>query len=85
MDIEFTVKRTAYFDLEQAYEDYYTILDFDPNKDPDSAIYDAVEENIGWPLGQDEYPNEVVEIAAKTLRQQIGGVQMRMELNEYEN
>ena len=79
MNIEFTVKYVAYFDLEQAYYDYFTILDFNPNKDPDSAIYSAVEENLNWPSNQDEYPNEVVETAAKALRKRIGGIQMRME------
>lgn len=81
MNIEFTVKHTAYFDLEQAYNDYFTILDYSPDTDPDSAIYDAIEENLIWPTNQDEYPNEVVETAAKALRQQIGGVQMEMELD----
>ena len=81
MNIEFTVKYVAYFDLEQAYYDYFAILDYSPDKDYDAAIYDAVEENLNWPTNQDEYPNEVVETAAAALRKQIGGIQMEMELD----
>ena len=81
MDINFTLTYTAHFDLEQAKEDFYEIRWWHPEKDPDSTIYEAVEENLDWPKNQDEYPNEVVEKAATALRKLIGGIQLRMELD----
>ena len=63
MDINFTLPYTAHFDLDQAEEDFREILWWHPEKCVDSAIYDAVEDNLDWPNNQQEYPNEVVEIA----------------------
>ena len=80
MDIQFTVPYTAYFDLEQAIEDFHTDLFYKPKYDPDLAIYDAVEDNISYPVGIEELPPEVIEIAAKALRKAVGGVQLEMEL-----
>ena len=79
MEINFTITYTAQFDVEQAEEDFHTILWVNPQVDPDKALYDAVEENLSWPHNVDDCPNEVVETAATALRKRIGGIQMRME------
>ena len=81
MDIEFTLTYNAYFDLDQAEEDFREILYWHPETDVDKALYDAVEQNIIWPTEVDDLPNEVVETAATALRRRIGGVQMEMELD----
>lgn len=83
MDINFTIPYTAHFDLDQAEEDFRELLWWHPEKCVDSAIYDAVEENLEWPNNQHEYPNEVVEIAAKTLRARVGGVQLKLDFDNY--
>lgn len=69
------------FDLDQAQEDYRHTLEWYPDKDPDVAIYDAVEAN--WYFGYDEIidASSAIEQCAKALRERIGGVQMRMELD----
>lgn len=83
MDINFTIPYTAHFDLDQAEEDFCQILFWKPHANPDCAIYDAVDDNLDWPNNQDEYPNEVVEIAAKALRARVGGVQLKLDLDNY--
>ena len=79
MDINFTITYKAYFDLDQAVEDFREMLYWNPEADVDKILYDAVEENIVWPIAIDDLPNEVVETAATELRKRIGGVQMKME------
>lgn len=79
MTVDFSINYEAWFDLENACEDFYTYLTF---KDPDSAIYDAVEDNISYSVTVDDLPQEVIETCAKALRMAIGGIQMRMELDK---
>lgn len=81
MDINFTVTYTAHFDLEQAKQDFFDRLYWDPELDIDELLYDTVEENIIWFKHIDELPNEVIETAVNTLRHAIGGIQLRMELD----
>ena len=81
MDINFTLTYTAHFDLDQAAEDFREMLYWNPDADTDKLLYDAVEENITWPMNVDDLPNEVVEAAANALRKRIGGVQIEMELD----
>lgn len=81
MDIKFTLTYNAYFDLDQAAEDFREILYWHPETDINKVLYDAVEENITWPTEIDDLPNEVVETAATALRKRIGGTQIRMELD----
>ena len=80
MEIKFTITYTAYFDLDQAVEDFQEMRWRFPEKEIESILYDAVEENISWPHCVDDCPNEVVEDAAKALRCRLGGVQMQMDL-----
>lgn len=75
MKIEWTEKHETYFDLDQAVEDFHTMLKWNPDKDIDTAIHTAIEENIGK-IGKSEEP---IEIATKALKAAVGGVQMRME------
>ena len=81
MDIKFVVEYTAYFNLQWALSDFYNEFSLNPYQDIDKLIYDVVEDNIGWPMGIDETPNEVVETAANALRKAIGGIQLKMELD----
>ena len=69
------------FDLDQAQEDYNQIMYWNPSTYAETAIYDAVEAN--WYCDGEEYidTNPAIEIAAKALRERIGGVQMKMELD----
>ena len=81
MKVTWTNTFTVDFDLDQAEEDFRHILEWSPNKDPDTVIYDAVEAN--WYFGYDEIvdASEAIEICAKALRERIGGVQLEMELD----
>lgn len=81
MKITWTNTFTADFDLDQAQQDFYDIMDWDPDKDPDSAIYDAVEAN--WSFDGEEYIDTApaIEQCAKALRKRIGGVQIKMEVD----
>ena len=81
MKIEWTNTFTNEFDLDQAEEDFHTILYYDPLRDPDCAIYNAVEAN--WDFKGEEYidTSEAIEMCAEALRKRIGGVQIEMELN----
>ena len=83
MKVTWTNTFTADFDLDQAQQDFYDIMDWDPDKDPDSAIYDAVEHNCYFEDWEEEYIDisEAIEICAKTLRKRIGGVQIKMEVD----
>ena len=80
MIVEWTNTFTGDFDLDQAQEDFNEILYWNPDKDPEIAIYDAVEAN--WAYDGEEYidTSEAIEICAQALRERIGGVQMQMEL-----
>lgn len=79
MKIEWTNTFTYYFDLDQAQSDYESIMEWRPEKDPEQAIFDAVNENFN--IDGEEYINteEAISIAANALRERIGGVQMKME------
>ncbi len=83
MDINFTITYKAYFDLDQAEEDFREMLYWNPEDDINKILYDATEQNIVWPTDIDDLPNEVVETAATALRQRIGGIQMQMELPSF--
>lgn len=81
MKITWTNTFSVDFDLDQAEEDYRCILKWIPDKDPEAAIYDAIEAN--WACDGEEYTDThpAIEQCAKALRQRLGGVQMRMELD----
>lgn len=81
MTVTWTSTFTVDFDLDEAEGNFRYILERNPNKDPETAIYEAVEAN--WYFGYDEIidASEAIEICAEALRKRIGGVQMRMELN----
>ena len=81
MIVKWTNEFQTDFDLEQAEEDFNFVLQVDPTIDLDSAIYAAV--NANFICDGEEYLNiqPAIEICAKALRERIGGVQMRMELN----
>jgi len=82
MTVTWTNTFTVDFDLDQAQEDFREILYWNPNKDPEDAIYDAVEAN--WAFDGEEYidTSEAIEACAKALRKRIGGVQLKMNLEE---
>jgi len=79
MQISWTNTFTTFFDLEQAYEDFYYIMREHDDNYLDKAIYDAVEAN--WYFDGEEYVDTYagIEAAADALRAYIGGYQMRME------
>lgn len=79
MKVTWTNTFTVDFDLDQAEEDFRHILEWSPNKDPETAIYDAIEAN--WACDGEEYIDTApaIEQCAKALRERIGGVQIKME------
>lgn len=81
MKIEWTVTCQTDFDLEQAIEDFNFIVEQNP-EEPDKAIYDAVEANwaCDWDINEYIDTQPGIKIAAKALREAIGGVQMQMDL-----
>ena len=81
MIVTWTNTFTIEFDLDQAEEDFRHMLEWEPDKDSETAIYDAVEAN--WYFGHDDIvdASPAIEQCAKALRERIGGIQMRMELN----
>ena len=80
MKVEWTTKFELDFDIDQAQEDYREILYWNPEKDPESAIYDAIEDNLTYDDGVGEYiPYGVIEHCATALKDRIGGVQLKME------
>ena len=85
MKVTWTNTFSVDFDLDQAEEDFRHILEWNPNKDPETAIYDAVEAN--WYSGYDEIVDvsPAIEQCAKALRERIGGVQMEMNFDTYIN
>ena len=82
MIIEWTGTFTTDFDLDQAEEDFRFIIEQNP-EEPDKAIYDAVEANWVFDCDSEEYidTSEAIEICANALRERIGGIQMKMELD----
>ena len=82
MTISWFVQFHTDFDLEQAVEDFDRIMEWNPDKDPDSAIYDAV--NANFFVETEEYIDisEGVEAAARALRKAVGGFQTCMNLSE---
>lgn len=82
MKVEWTNTFTTDFDLDHAQQDFYDIMDCDPDKDPNTAIYDAVEANwaCDWYIEEFGDTSPAIEQCAKALRERVGGVQMRMDL-----
>lgn len=82
MKVDFQVTFTAKCDLDDAFDDYTTIMEWDTYRDPDEVIYDVIERNLIVPKDASEHmPQSVIEEFAKALRIRIGGVQMWMELD----
>lgn len=81
IEVTWTNTFTTDFDLDQAQEDFEQILYWNPHEDIEKAIYDAVENN--WYFDGEEYidTHPAIEQCAKALRERIGGVQLKMELN----
>ena len=81
MKVTWTNTFTVDFDLDQAEEDFRELMYWNPEGEPDNAIYEAVEEN--WHCDGEEYidTHPAIEQCAKALRERIGGIQMRMELD----
>lgn len=69
------------FDLDQAEEDFNFITEWDPDIDLEQVIYNIVRDNFA--VDGEEYYDITpgIEIAAQALRNRIGGVQLRMELD----
>ena len=82
MMVEWTNTFKQDYDLDWGEETFNELLERYPNKDPDALIYDAVERTFYFEDGCEyiDY-DEAIEIAAKALRERVGGVQMRMELD----
>ena len=80
MKVDFQVTYTATCDLDDALEDFESLMDWDPHRDLNKAVYDAIEENMFYPKEIDgDVPQDVIEQFATALRKRIGGVQMEME------
>lgn len=82
MIVEWTNTFKQDYDLDWGEETFNELLERYPNKDPDSLIYDAIERTFYFEDGC-EYINyyDAIETVAKALRERIGGVQMKMELD----
>ena len=85
MKVTWTNTFTVDFDLDQAEEDFRHILEWSPDKDPEVAIYDAVEANWEYDDIEGIDASPAIEQCAKALRKRIGGVQMGMDLDTYIN
>lgn len=80
MKVDFQVTYTAICNIEQAVEEFNDDMAWDPDKDIDKAIYDAVERVVFYPREIDgDVPQFVIEKFANALRTRIGGVQIEME------
>ena len=81
MIVEWTNTFKVDFDLDQAEEDFRMLLEYHPERDVNTLLYDAIEAN--WAFDGEEYIDTApaIEQCAKALRARVGGVQMRMELN----
>lgn len=81
MDIDFTITYTSHFDLDQAEADFRDMHYWNPKANINKLLYDAVDQNITWPMGVSDLPDEVMEIATNALIKRIGGIQIEMELD----
>lgn len=82
MKVTWTNTFTVDFDLDQAEEDFRYIMEMNPNTDSEIAIYQAVEASWNYEYGEEFIDTApAIEQCAKALRERIGGVQMRMELD----
>lgn len=80
MKVDFQVTYTATCDIEEAVEEFQSDLEWDPSKDINKAIYDAIERVMIYPREIDgDVPQFVIEQFANALRTRIGGVQTEME------
>lgn len=79
MKVKYTKEFEVECDIEQAEEDYREDLYWEPNMEPDKAIYDAIEANLIYARDEGDLPQDVIEQFATALRKRIGGVQMEME------
>lgn len=70
------------FDVDQAVEDFREIMRWDPDADPDSTVYDVVNDNFF--IKGEEYLDisAGIELAANAVRKALGGIQMKMDLSE---
>lgn len=81
MKVTWTDTFEAEFDLDQAQEDFNFIME-NYGTDIDTAIYKAVEANWNYGDGQEFIDTTpAIKQCAKALRERIGGVQMKMELD----
>ena len=69
------------FDIDYAIDVFNGIIRRDPFTDLNSAIYEAVEFSIYFDGAEYIDYSDAIEAAAKAMRERIGGVQMRMELD----
>lgn len=79
MKFPFQITYYVTFDIDDAYNDYLTCLDWYP-KEYDRAIDFAVKENICCPNDVD-IPDATMEEIYNTLRKRIGGIQLEMDLD----
>lgn len=85
MNINFTITYIAHFDLDQAVEDFHEMHYWDPYGNVDKLLHKAIDQNITWSSNVDDLPDEVINTAMQAMRLRIGGIQMEMELDLYEN
>lgn len=81
MKVTWTATFETEFDLDQAEEDFRFIIEQNP-EEPDKAIYDAVEANwaCDWYIEEASDISPAIEQCAQALRERIGGVQLKMNL-----
>ena len=79
MKIPFQITHYVTLDMDDAYNDYLSYLDWNP-KDYDGAMEFAVTENICCPHEVD-IPDATMEEIYNALRKRIGGIQLEMELD----
>ena len=77
MKVTWTNTFNTDFDLDQAEEDFRHILEWDPDKDPEAAIYDAVEANWYFDDNENVDVSPAIEQCAKALRARIGIINKR--------
>ena len=81
MKVTWTNTFTADFDLDQAEEDFKCFRRWNFDKDYETTIYAAVESNLYFESDEIVDASPAIKQCVKALRQRIGGVQMKMELN----
>ena len=80
MKVDFQVTYTASCDIETAFNDYEELISWKLySKEPERALYKAINENICYPNDGVDIPDEVIEKFATALKLRVGGVQMEME------